>query len=206
MKSNISLMNQGLQTIVLGSLSTVLFFAANCGMAEAASLKSPTRINAAKISNSPEMWEIPINRGKNKQEGTFTFEVFNVNNKGWKFSLEQNSNNGSITLRLLDDYKVDGKNDRSPDFISVNSSQRFDSERTANEIIFGSLSTSKRSQKLEDRAKFVRNGKFQVQVQGNAKGTLTAQAVPEPFSTTAAVGLAIAGAARTLKRKKTDDA
>ena len=32
-----------------------------------------------------------------------------------------------------------------------------------------------------------------------------AKAVPEPFSTTAAVGLAIAGAAHTLKKKRTED-
>lgn len=44
-------------------------------------------------------------------------------------------------------------------------------------------------------------------VKGNGRGTLTVTAtVPEPVSTTAAVGLAIAGAVHTLKKKRTEDA
>lgn len=50
-----------------------------------------------------------------------------------------------------------------------------------------------------------RNGNYLIR--GNAQGTIKATAtIPEPISTTAAVGLAIAGAARTLKKKRSEDA
>ena len=176
----------------MGSISTILISTINVGIAEAISLTTPSRISFRRSPDSPDTWIIPINRQGNSNNFSFNVDKEDEGS-GWLFTLEQTSNSGNISIRLLNDSATNGS-DRSPNFVFVNRNQRFDSARTANRIIFNNSS----------RPGFVNDGRFQVR--GRGEGRLEVKSIPEPFSTAAAGLLAIAGAARTLKRKRTGDA